>query len=95
MPTVTTETAWRTKTRSWLNAVVAYHQRLPYISLRDAALPHQFPQDAVFTIVGWLPKELAGLIVKAMIRSAAKDLNVQLSDEAIDILADIVVAMLG
>lgn len=88
-----TRTPWRTNVRSWLQAAVAWDRQVLYCDLRTAAHQYAFPKSPALALVRWASKEFAAQLLKSILRSAATDAGIELSDTDLDILTDVALAM--
>jgi hypothetical protein len=86
---------WRSDVRSWLQAVLQYHQQTG-LSFHTAATQHQatFPRSDWVVLEGTVYRGLATWAVKSAIREAAMSANISLDDATVDFLADLAVSVL-
>ena len=85
--------SWRSKVRSWLQNV-EYNRRIIGYDLRSAVTHNQqsFPSNWLLKFATEVAKELTVKIVRSVISDAANSLGLTLSDEELDLLAELAVA---
>jgi hypothetical protein len=97
MATVNTTKSWNAEVRDWLKAVTSDVRWSFAFDMRArpaVAQSWQFPKNDLFRILRAFSGPVATQLMKVVIRKAAKDLGITLSDEEIGILADVAVAAL-
>jgi len=86
---------WRVRIKTWLQTV-EQHRRIYELNYKAAATQNQaaFPKNAAVRLMGQIANSLAVWFVKAALRDAASDLEISVSDESLDILANVAAASL-
>lgn len=85
--------SWRSKVRSWLQNV-EYNRRILGYDLRSAVTYNQqsFPGNRLLKFATEVAKELAVKIVQSAISDTANSPSLTLSDEELDLLAELAAA---
>lgn len=84
---------WRARVQVWLRDV-QQHAQIYRLDLQTAATNNQraFPRNPMLTLVKQVIPLIAKWLIKSALRDAARQLGLELSDEAIDVMATVILA---
>jgi hypothetical protein len=90
-------TGWRLGVRNWLAAVLSHQHQSLHADFYQAAqeLHSTFPPSFWIGIAVQFIKPLGVWIVKSALKDAAADLNITLSDEALNFLSELAIEALA
>jgi len=88
-----TEHSWHQQVQYWLRAVLDQHRQLPWLDLRSCALRVPFPRGGAFRVLQSALAPLATWLMRRLIRAAAADLGVQVSEIELDVLAQVALVL--
>lgn len=85
---------WRQQVEYWMSAVLNQRRQFPWLELRSCALQAPFPRNGMYKVLQLAWPTLATWVLQRLLRDAAADLGVQVSDAELEVLTQVALILI-
>ena len=89
-----TEHPWHQQVEYWMFAVLDQRRQSPWLELRSCALQFPFPRSGTYKVLQSVWAPLATWLMRRLLRDAAFDLGVQVSDAELEVLTQVALILI-